>query len=310
MFNKYFNYLLEPRAPTAEALTKVIVVKPGQPVVQIAKNLEEEKLIKSAFAFRLLVAQMGISKNIQAGDFRLSANMSSRQIAKELTHGAIDVWITLPEGLRKEEQAKRIEEKLKFGSNNVYQFDKNEYIKLAEEGYMFPDTYLIPKDATAKDVVKRLRETFNQKTADIISKKGSNNLTSEEVIILASLIEKEAKTDNEKPVIAGILLNRLKAGIALQVDATVSYAKGYDSAKNTWWPQVIINDYKIVKSPYNTYLFTGLPQAPISNPGLESIRAAVNPAETNYFYYLHDSNGKIHYATTVEEHNKNIRDFL
>lgn len=307
--NLYYNFLLKPASQTQEL--KIFIVKPGQPISQIATNLEKAKLVKSALAFRLLVAQMGITKNIQAGDFRLSPSMSSRQIAQELTHGAIDLWITLPEGLRIEEQAEKLEEKLRSSANDVYKFDKKEYIKIAKEGYMFPDTYLIPKDATAEGIATKLRETFEQKIDEDLLKKGSkNNLTPDKVVILASLLEKEAKTDQEKSIIAGILINRLRAHVALQVDATVAYAKGYDASKNAWWSPVTINDYRQVKSPYNTYLITGLPSAPISSPGLESIRAAAEPEETEYFYYLHDSKGKIHYAKTVEEHNRNIQDFL
>jgi len=253
---------------------------------------------------------MGISKNIQAGDFRLSPAMPSRQIAQELTHGVLDVWITLPEGLRIEEQATKIEKELKFAANDVYSFDKNEFIKLAEEGYMFPDTYLIPKDATAKQVVQKLRATFDQKVDVSILEDRKNNLSPEEIVILASLLEKEAKTDEEKPTIAGILVNRLKAGTALQVDATVQYAKGYDFAAKTWWPQVTVDDYKSVKSPYNTYLNPDLPPGPISSPGQQAISAAANPADTQYMFYLHDPSGKIHYATTAQEHNKNIQEFL
>lgn len=307
--NQYYNYLLWP--VSSEDSPQIFIIKPGQPVTQIAQNLKKENLIKSSFAFRLLVSQMGIAQKIQAGDFRLSQNMTSRDIAKELTHGAIDVWVTIPEGLRIEEQAQKIEEKLKFGSNNKFQFDKKEYLKLADEGYMFPDTYLIPKDVSAANVVERLRQTFDQKVEkNILEKGGENNLSPEEVIVLASLVEREAKTNEERPIIAGILLNRLEAGVALQVDATVQYAKGYDSAKNSWWPQVSREDYRSVKSPYNTYLFTGLPTKPIASPGLESIRAASDPQDTDYFYYLHDPDGKIHYAKTIEEHNRNIQEFL
>lgn len=310
ILNRFYNYELEPAAPNSKATTKLFVVTPSEPLVTIAQNLKKENLIKNAFAFRLLVAQMGISKNVQAGDFRLSAAMSAREIAGELTHGAIDIWITLPEGMRIEEQAQRLEEKLKFGSNEKYQFDKDEHIKLAQEGYMFPDTYLIARDATASDVSQRLRQTFDEKVGQLLAKGKQNNLTEEEVVILASLVERESKSSQERPIIAGILFNRLNSGMALQVDATVQYAKGYDANENTWWPQVTSSDYQTVKSRFNTYLYLGLPPAPIANPGLESLQAAAEPAQTDYFYYLHDSDGKVHYARTIEEHNRNIKEFL
>jgi len=308
LLNKYYNYLLEPRSK--EETSQIFVIKPGQPVTQIAQNLEEAGLVKNALAFRLLVAQMGIAQNIQAGDFRLSPDKTSREIATELTHGAIDVWITLPEGMRIEEQAARLEEKLKFGSNEKYQFDKGQYIKTAQEGYMFPDTYLVAKDATAADIAQRLRQTFDEKVATLLAKGKESNLTEEEVLILASLVERESKSPRERPIIAGILLNRLNTGMALQVDATIQYAKGYDSNENTWWGQVTPSEYETVKSRFNTYLYPGLPPAPIANPGLESLQAAAEPAQTEYFYYLHDAEGKVHYATTAEEHNQNIQDFL
>ena len=308
--NRYYNFQLEAVSKESQQF-QIFVVRPGDSVTQIAQNLKREHLIKNAFFFRLLVGRIGISQNIQAGDFRLSAAMSSRQIAQELTHGAIDVWITLPEGTRVEEQAQLIEEKLKFAANELFQFDKSEYIKIAQEGYMFPDTYLIPKDATAQQVSQTLRQTFDQKVDKATLEDTSvSPLTTDEIITLASLIEREARTSQEKSIIAGILTNRLNSGIALQVDATVQYAKGYDTKAKTWWGTVTTADYKSVKSPYNTYLNSTLPPSPIASPGLQSIQAATNPAQTDYLYYLHDPKGNIHYAKTIEEHNQNIQEFL
>ncbi|OGD86425.1 hypothetical protein A2870_00965 [Candidatus Curtissbacteria bacterium RIFCSPHIGHO2_01_FULL_41_11] len=307
--NLYYNRLLQP--VSIDETPQIFVISPGQPVTQIAQNLKEADLVRNALAFRLYVAQSGIGKTIQAGDFRLSKNLSSREIAKELTHGAIDVWITFPEGVRVEEMADIIDKKLNSGNNEKYQFDKKEFIKSAKEGHMFPDTYLIAKDAVAQDIATRLETTFDEKVDKKTLLKGAkNNLTQEDVVILASLIEREAKSNEERPIIAGVLVNRLNAGIALQVDATVQYAKGYDSAKNSWWPSVTQGDYTAVKSLYNTYLHPDLPPKPISNPGLESIRAAAEPADTPYMFYLHDTEGKIHYAKTADEHAQNIKDFL
>lgn len=252
---------------------------------------------------------MGIGKSIQAGDFKLSSAQSAREIAQELTHGAIDVWITLPEGLRIEEQAERIEQKLKFGQSSNYNFDKKEYLKIAKEGYMFPDTYLIPKDATAEQVTDRLIQTFDEKTKDVI-KNAKSKLTQDQIITMASLIERETRTAEEKPIVAGIITNRLKSKMALDIDATVQYAKGFDSSKSKWWGEVTQDDYKNIKSPYNTYLNVGLPPGPIANPGIDSIKAAADPAGTDYVYYLHDQEGRIHYAKTVEEHNKNVQQYL
>lgn len=307
--NQYFQYLTRPAS--ASETYQIFVVTPGQPLTTIAQNLEKSVLIKNAFAFRLLVAQMGIGKNIQAGDFRLSPHLSSREIAEELTHGAIDVWVTIPEGFRVEEIAETVEAKLKTPQNDKYQFDKKEFTALAKEGYMFPDTYLLPKDITAADLAKRLQTTFEQKVnSQLLDEGAKNNLDPEEVITLASLIEREAKSGQERPIIAGALINRLNAGIALQVDATVQYAKGYDLAKNSWWPPVTQEDYQTVKSRYNTYLYVGLPRGPIANPGLEAIRAAATPADTDFLYYLHDAKGQVHFAKTIDEHTQNIQKYL
>lgn len=279
--------------------------------MQIASNLEKEHLIRNAVAFRFLVAQLGITSRIQAGDYQIPQNLSAKDLAKLLTFGAIDVWVTFPEGQRIEQQAETIVNKLKTDDNDKYQFDKEQYLKAAEEGYMFPDTYLVSKEASAGAVAEKLRDTFNAKVSKSLLIKGlKNNLTQNQVVILASLIEREAKTPEERPIIAGILLNRLKAGIALQVDATVQYAKGYNAANKTWWPGVTTDDYRSVKSPYNTYLNPGLPPGPICNPGLDSISAAAQPADTDYFYYVHDSKGKIHYAKTGAEHEANIQKYL
>lgn len=309
ILNTLYNQLLTP--VSTQKSYKRFVITPGQPFSQIAKNLEKEKLIKSALAFRLLAAQLGIINKIQAGDFSLPTNLSSQELARLLTHGALDIWITFPEGQRIEQQAAIIDGKLNTPDNNQYQFNKNEYIAQAQEGYMFPDTYLVSKEATAGAVVEKLRNTFENKVAKSLLLEGiKNNLTQNEVIILASIIERESRSNEERPIIAGILLNRLKEGMPLQVDATVQYAKGYDAGNNTWWPQVTVKDYKSVDSSYNTYLHPGLPPGPISNPGIESIRAAAEPATTPYLYYIHDTNGKVHYARTGAEHNANIEKYL
>ena len=307
--NLYYNYQLQ--SPSTDQTPKRFVITPGQPLVKIAQNLKEAGLIKNAFAFRLLVKQMGIEKNIQAGDFRISASLPAREIASLLTHGAIDIWITFPEGQRIEEIAEVIEANLKTSDNEKYIFDKKEFIKIAKEGYMFPDTYLIPKDATAQDIAQRLRNTFDEKIDGKILEKGKEyGFTKEDVVILASIIERESRSAEERPIIAGILINRLGAGMPLQVDATVQYAKGYSSAQDTWWPQITQDDYRSTASLYNTYLHAGLPPAPIANPGIESVRAAAEPAQTPYFYYLHDAEGNVHYAKTQEEHERNIQEFL
>ena len=178
-------------------------------------------------------------------------------------------------------------------------------------GYMFPDTYLIPQDATAGAIISIFTGAFDKKvTADMRADIRSAGMTLESVVILASIVEREGLTDEDRPVIAGILLNRLEIGWPLQADATLQYALGYQAQEKTWWKKVLTDDDKKVKSPYNTYTNPGLPPGPISNPGIASIRAVIYPKKTEYMYYLHDPTGAVHYAKTLEEHNANVARYL
>ena len=279
----------------------IFVVAKGDGIREISNGLKEKGLIKSSVVFFLLVKQLEIDKKIEAGDFRLSPSMTAQEIAENLTHGTLDIWITVPEGKRATEIAETLKEKIP-----TYDFTWAN-ILAGQEGYLFPDTYLIPKDAVIGIIVNQMRGNFDQKYATLDT--ANTNLTKEEIVILASLIEREAITDAEKPIIAGILINRLNAEMALQVDSTIQYAKGQNISNKKWWEPVTLEEYKTVRSDYNTYLFVGLPPGPISNPGLVAIRAAVSPADTDYLYYLHDKDRKIRYAKTLSEHNANIQKF-
>ena len=135
-------------------------------------------------------------------------------------------------------------------------------------------------------------------------------LTWNEVITLASIVEREGRSDEDRPVIAGILLKRLKADWPLQADATLQYVLGYQAFEKSWWKKSLTATDKTVQSPYNTYRNPGLPPAPISNPGLASIKAVVYSKESDYWFYLHDNDGRIHYARTLEDHNSNIAAYL
>ncbi|MDO8461077.1 MAG: endolytic transglycosylase MltG, partial [bacterium] len=176
------------------------------------------------------------------------------------------------------------------------------------EGYLFPDTYLIPKDADIDLIVTLMKDNFDKKYESITPAK-KTNLTKEEIVILASMIEREAKLDQDRSLVASVLLNRKNIGMKLDIDATIQYALGYQEIEKTWWKKgLTLQDIKL-NSSYNTYLNPGLPPTPISNPGLEALNAVVNPAETQYFYYISDSSGRNHYAKTIEEHNANIKTF-
>jgi len=274
---------------------------------EIAQNLEEEGLVRSSLAFQFIAAKLGISRQIQAGDFRLNPGMSLEEIAQELTLGTLDRWITLIEGWRREQMAAEIAAELE-GEKSL--FNQVEFLNLTKnlEGKLFPDTYLIPKEVDAQKVVNYLTANFDKKTKDLN--------VNQQTLILASIVEREAKFAEDRPIVAGILLNRLNSGMPLQADATVQYAiatkrcsLGVNSC-DKWWPKSLTKEDLRINSPYNTYLYTGLPPAPICNPGMASIKASLNPQKTDYWFYLSGEEGQTHYAKTFEEHNANIERYL
>lgn len=296
-----------------DALNKesyIFVIPQGMGSGDIAKKLKKASLIKNVLAFQIMITKQGVSNKLQAGDFRLSPSMNLVEITQALTHGTLDVWVTIPEGLRKEEIARIIADN--FEKYNA-DFDADEFIKQTAnlEGYLFPDTYLVPKDASPSTVIKTLTNTFELKYQSLKTK---TSLTKEQIIILASLVEREAKYEKDRVLVSGILTKRLKEDWPLQVDASVQYAKANlqspTSNLQKWWPIVNPGDLQQIDSAYNTYLNKGLPPAPICNPGLGSLKAAANPQESKYWFYLSDDSGKTYYAETIEEHERNIEKYL
>ena len=283
--------------------SKTFVISSGQDARTIAKNLQSAGLIRDPIAFFLLARFGGYQNKIQAGDFRLSPSMSLPNLISSLTHGTLDVWITIPEGWRNEEIALLLAQELGI--------PESEFMKEAREGYMFPETYLFPKDASSSSIVSILNKTFAEKvTTEIISRAQEKGLTLDELLIVASLVEREARLDEDRPVVASVILNRQEKGMKLDIDATVQYVLGYQASEKSWWKKdLTIEDLKI-DSSYNTYINAGLPPKPIANPGLEAILAVVNAPDTDYLYYVSDSNGKIHPAKTIEEHNANVAKYV
>jgi UPF0755 protein len=282
---------------TKDKASKMFVIPKGTGIRAISNDLKAQGLIRDDIVFFLYVRKNGIDKKIQAGDFKLSPSMSSQQIAKTLTLGSKDVWVTIPEGKRAEEVAQILKA-------NIPTYDDTWEERLGEhEGYLFPDTYLIPRDATIDQVVMLLTNTFEQKYGVITN---NTNLSKAEVVTLASMIEREARHDEDRPLISSVMHNRLDIDMPLQIDATVQYVLGYSNAENTWWRKNLSLDDLKFQSLYNTYARTGLPPGPIASPGIEALEAAANPADTDYLYYITDQNGINRYATTGEGHNKNI----
>ena len=221
----------------------VFTVRRGEGVKAIASNLSDEHLIRSPMSFFILVKLFGIERELQAGDFRLMRTMDSRTIASELTHGMLDVWVTTLEGWRSEEIANQLAKELDI--------PEVEFLRVAQEGYMFPDTYLIPRDATAAAIAAIFRKVFDEKVDDVLREDAKKTgLTWNEVITLASIVEREGRSDEDRPVIAGILLKRLKADWPLQADATLQYVLGYQAFEKSWWKKSLTAaDKTVVHKP-------------------------------------------------------------
>ncbi len=278
------------------------VVEKNESVREISNRLREEGFIKDQVAFFILVNfVLDVDKNIQEGDHRLSPSMNAQEVAKSLTLATNDVWVTIPEGFRAQEIADILEK-------NVPGY-KNSWKNILEknEGYLFPDTYLIPKTSDVNLVLSILKNNFEKKYNSIDSK--NSNFSKEELVTIASLIEREARFAEDRPLVASVIVNRLNNGIKLDIDATVQYVLGYQENEKRWWKKNLTFEDLKVNSPYNTYRIRGLPPTPISNPGVAALNAALNPAQTDYLYYISDKSGRNHYAETLEAHNANIKKY-
>ncbi len=298
----WFWYLnnLKPIDPKTQAVVPIIIKK-GSNGIEIAHVLKQNGLIRSQKSF-LLYLKLNPA-TLQAGTFKLSKNMSVPEIIDQLANGKLDVWVTIPEGLRREEVAAKLSRQLPL-------LKADEFINLTKdkEGYLFPDTYLFPKEAAASLVIKTMLATFERKARpSLIKAARKHDLSQSQALILASLVEREAKFDKGRRIVASILLKRLKNDWPLQVDATLQYVEG---TKAKWWP-VLTKIDKQLDSKFNTYKYTGLPPRPIANPGVEVINAVVKADDKiPYWFYVSDKKGVIHPAKTIKEHNQNIEKYL
>jgi len=291
----------------ASKTTKVnFVVPKGQSITAIGQHLKNVGLIRNVTAFRFIIWQQRLEKKIQAGDFFLSPSMNTAQIAQGLTMGTSDVWIKVLEGWRVEEIADML------ADAKLEQFDKQEFLSLAkdDEGYLFPNSYLIPKSSTAESIHTLLSDEFDKKVTTGLSKDiDASGKSLKDIITLASLVQREAREPDQMRVVAGILQNRLKMGMPLQVDATLQYIHGYDSAEKSWWVAPLLAQ-KESTSAFNTYKNPGLPPRPIDSPGLAAITAVLHPQASDYLYYVTDRTGNMHYAKTLEQHNMFVQQYL
>jgi UPF0755 protein len=278
-----------------------ITVNLGTTEEELIPKLKEQGYIKNEWAFNYVLKSKGWQGKIQPGGYMISKSMNAWQLADALANYPFQKWVVIPEGLRKEEIAERMQEKLGWTDKT-----KEEFISAGKEGYLFPDTYLLNLDYAGQEVARRMENKFNEEIADLFKEAEENNILNDTLIVLASLVQREAAGKDDMPIIAGIIWNRWAQGMNFQMDATVQYALG---TSGNWWPRIKPEDYK-TDSPYNTYVNKGRPPAPICDPGLSAIRSVIHSEDSDYLYYLHDSSGQIHLAKTYEEHKANIEKYL
>ncbi|HHS96383.1 MAG TPA: endolytic transglycosylase MltG [Chloroflexi bacterium] len=307
------------------------VVRPGETAADVAKRLEEAGLITDAELFRRYLQYEGLDAGLEAGIYTLRQTMTIPEIAQALQSGQRpEQVVTVREGLRIEEVAAEVAaqtgipevEFLDLVTTGWRATDLANYGFLTTipptatlEGFLFPETYRLPEDATAYDVVDRMLSTFDQRVTPEIRQAGAERgMTLYEMVTLASIVEREAVIDEERPIIASVFLNRLEAGWPLGADPTVQYALGYDEQTGTWWrtlyfDQLGVESLAEIDHPYNTYRHPGLPPGPICSPGLASIEAVAFPADTDYFYFIVNcqaNDGSHLFAATEEEHYANF----
>lgn len=302
--------LLKAADPVSDT-SAIFTIKSGQSTQEIASSLENQGLVISRWPVLAYTALKG--GTFKAGVYSLSSAQTPQEIAEVLFAGDIvDKVVTIPEGWRIEQIADHLStlgivkrsEFLAAATYNPVHISLPAEIKLdvdaSLEGLLFPDTYRFAQGESAREIVSKMVTNFVDRTADL-------NLTYDQVI-LASIIEREAKADIDRSKIAGVYQNRLDNNMKLDADPTVQYAKDTQAATTSevgkWWTAVTVTDYQGVKSPYNTYRQAGLPPTPIANPGLKSLTAAIAPEQHSYYYFLHPQTGETIYSKTLEDHNR------
>jgi UPF0755 protein len=293
--------------PAAEATT--FRIGQGDSLQTIATHLQEQGLIRNREAFMVYVAFHGLLRRMQSGVYAIPAHAAGGQIADMIAHGQVNAkQLTIPEGvtvakIRELAAAQGISEdsfNAALGQTYDFSFLKGRPAGVGLEGYLFPDSYTVNADTSAGELVKVMLTTFETKAESYQRAFEAEGLTLHQGITLASMVEKEVASDSDRRMVAGIFLNRIKAGQALQSDVTVNYAAAL----------LGVGFSTTLDSPYNTYKNPGLPIGPICNPGLSAIEAAAHPNVTDYQYFLAGKDGKTHFTKTFEEHQQNIAQYL
>jgi UPF0755 protein len=302
----YF-WLVQPVTRGNEIIKIDFSVSKGEGVAMVAKKLEKQGLIKNAFAFRLLAKFTG-EQGLVPGVFTLNGNLSATEVLHVLKTEPKELTITILPGWRREEIAEYLV------SLSLVDFSATEFLTLTKdlEGQLMAETYQIyPNETTAKIVTllhnQYLKDLAENEEIQALVRK--SDWSFEEILIIASLLQREARDEEQMRQIAAIIYRRLDDNYPLELCATAQYAVGKNEKTNKWWDAPTLADTQF-DSAYNTYRNKGLPPAPISAVSVTAVKAALAPATNDYYFYLHDSAGKIHYAQTLEEHNANKANYL
>ena len=297
------------------------MVETGETAASVGQRLQDLGLIGDGTLFRRFLQYNGLDASLEAGEYQLRRNMTMREIAEALQHSQVrEVAVTIPEGWRAEQLAELLSaNQVMDGSiflaaarqgvaiDHPLLADRPAGVSL--EGYLFPETYRLPAQATPEDLIRRMLDTMQSRLPIGWEAMASGQgLTFYQVLTVASIVEREAVVPEERPAIASVYLNRISQDMYLQADPTVQYAMGYQPEAEQWWKTpVTLEEYEKVNSPYNTYLYSGLPPGPICSPGIDSIMAVLQPEPTEYLFFLGRGDGSHVFAVTFEEHERNLQ---
>jgi len=318
----YGDKMNQPAAPDDDR-PQVFIIESGETLTNVSQRLERQGLVSDADLFRRMVQYWGADADIQAGVFELRPNMTMEQIVRNLQHGRLPtVTVTIPEGWRAEQIAALLEQNGVVPADAFMQAVQNGVTghpavndrpagsSSSLEGFLFPDTYQFPLGAEPERVIEILLSTWETRVPiDIVQRAEASGRSVYDVMILASIVEREAVIANEQPLIAGVYVKRLAEGMYLQADPTVQYAKGYDAEHEDWWYPLTQEEYSSVSGPHNTYMNPGLPPTPICNPGLGAIEAALTPTNADYLFFVAKGDGSHVFAKTYEEHLANVAQY-
>ncbi len=301
-------YLVSPGKKGAQS--KVFLVREGSTLREVTRDLEKQDLISNKTLLLLWARLRGYGKMIKAGEYSLTADMPPVKILNTLTRGAIITHpVTIPEGYTRKQIAVLLEWKGLVKANEFLSLTQNSEIAKrygisgdSLEGYLYPDTYHFGRGLSAHAIIDTMVTHFMGVIEPLRKRLGDSGMTLKEVLILASIVEKETGSGEERPLIASVFLNRLKKRMRLESDPTVIYGiKDFDGN--------LTRKHLAKKTPYNTYVIRGLPRGPIANPGIEAIRAVLYPAVTKYLYFVSKNDGTHYFSKTLSEHNRAVKKY-